>query len=606
MESSPVVSDLVRAREDGRERFDSVRDLVTALQRAAASDRGIVLVHSNDTEERRTYEALLVSAHRRAAALIDRGLQQGDRVVIVLNTSFEFVETYFGVLLAGGVPVPAYPPVAMARLSSYVELLGHIIEATSAPFLVTDAQIGGVIGTVRRTPGLRALLDVARLDAEPTGHVHYPSPDDMGLIQCTSGSTSAPKPVVLLHRNLLANIEGFNARWGMSHRDVMVTWLPLYHDLGLIGTLFGSIVACAELVMLSPSVFLLDAGAWWRAVDRHRGTITGAPNFAFGLSARRMGDEEIAALDLSSVKAVVSGAEPIQAATIAAFYERFAPARLSATTFCSAYGLAESCVGVTGVSPGTGVTEDRVCPVALHDAGHPRAIPSLAEDAISVVSVGAPFAGSGLVIRDADGNALPERSIGEVWVSGASIMAGYLGNAKATAEVLQGGELRTGDLGYVSGGELFVVGRKKHMLIVRGRNYYAEAIETVIESVEGVRKGNAVAYGVYCRRSGSDKLHVAVETRLRNDAARALLEDAIKEAVSDEVGIVPSRVLLLAPNTLPKTSSGKKQRLRAKELVESGALTARMGKTKNEIAGVVTLMQSRIANGVARLVAQAS
>ncbi len=600
MDQAPTIPDVIRAREA---QPPVVGDLVTALSHAAATGHGIVLVHGDESEERRSYAALLSGAHRRAAALMDLGLSRGDRVVLVLNTSFEFVETFFGVLLAGGVPVPAYPPVAMARLSSYVELLGHIIEATSAPMLVTDAQIGNAIGTVRNSPSLRHLLDVARLDAEPKGTLQIPSPDDIGMIQCTSGSTSSPKPVVLLHRNLMANIEGFNARWGNTDEDVFVSWLPLYHDLGLIGTLLGSIVAGAELVMLSPSVFLLDTGAWWRAIERHRGTITGAPNFAFGLSARRMSDAEIEALDLSSVRVIVSGAEPIQAATIEAFFDRFAPAGLGRETFCPAYGLAESCVGVTGVRPGVGLREDRVCAKALHDSGAPRAIPSASDEAVSVVSVGAPFPTSRVVIRDADGNALGERAIGEVWVSGPSVMAGYLGNPEATAEVLKGGELRTGDLGYLAGGELFVVGRRKHMLIVRGRNYYAEAIEAVVETVDGVRKGNAVAFGVYCERSASDKLQVAVETRLRNEEDRAALEEAIKEAVSDEIGIVPTRVVLLEANTLPKTSSGKKQRLRAKEMVLSGALPRRMSKTRSEVAGVVTLMRSRLANGVARFVA---
>jgi acyl-CoA synthetase (AMP-forming)/AMP-acid ligase II len=598
-----TIPDVIRAREAQPR---SVPDLVSALLHAAATDRGITLIHGDESEERRTYEELLVGAHRRAAALMDLGLDKGDRVVIVLNTSFEFVETFFGVLLAGGVPVPAYPPVAMARLSSYVDLLGHIIEATSAPMLVTDSQIAKAIGTVRKAPSLRHLLNVARLDAEPKGVARYPSPDDIGMIQCTSGSTSAPKPVVLLHSNLIANIEDFNERWGTTCEDVVVSWLPLYHDLGLIGSFLGSIACCAEQVLLSPSVFLLDTGAWWRAISRHRATMTGAPNFAFGLSVRRVSGEEVAALDLSCMRAIVSGAEPIQASAIEAFYDHFAPAGLRRDTFCAAYGLAESCVGVTGVRPGTGLSEDRVSPAALHDPVAPMAVPSADPDAVTLVSLGAPFQESRVVIRDEDGNALPERSVGEIYIGGPSIMAGYLGRPEATAEVFVDGEFRTGDIGYFAGGELFVVGRRKHMLIVRGRNYYAEAIETVVEGVEGVRKGNAVAYGVYCERSGSDKLHLVVETRLREDASRAALEEAIKESVSDELGIVPARILLLAPNSLPKTSSGKKQRLRAKEMVLSGELPRRMSKRRRELAGVVTLMQSQIANGMARIVARAS
>ena len=597
MFAPPVVNEPGQTshEESGVHRLEGAPDnLCAALRRAARGQAGVVLVGADESEERRTWAEIHANALRRAAALRAEGLEPGDVVVIVLDTSFEFVETFYGVLLAGGTPAPAYPPVAMARLASYVELLRHIVRSTSARLIVTDARIGAAIGAVATERSLRAILDASELCADPfEGTFGDPSPDAPGMIQCTSGSTSKPKPVVLLHSNLLANVSGLHQRYRVGASDVLVSWLPLYHDLGLIGAFLGSVIAASELVLLSPATFLMDTGAWWRAIDRHRGTITAAPNFAYGLSAKRLDDEEIAALDLSCVKACVSGAEPVQPDTIEAFLDRMAAAGLARETFCAAYGLAECCVGVSGVSPDRGLGVDRVEARAFHEDG--RAVPTDAPDALRFVSVGRPFDGTRVSVRDPNGRHLPERHVGEIWVAGPSVMAGYLDDPEATSRVLWGGALRTGDLGYVAGGELFIAGRKKHMLIVRGKNYYAEAIEAVVERVDGVRRGNAVAFGAYDERRATDLLHVAVETRLRDAEARATLERAIAEAVSDEIGLAPASVTLLAPNSLPKTSSGKKQRVECKEMVLSGKSPGRIDRARAQMAGVVTLVRGSIA-----------
>ena len=587
--------------DSGVHRLERAPDnLCAALRRAARGQAGVVLVSADDREERRTWAEIHESALRRAAALRAEGLERGDVVVIVLDTSFDFVEAFYGVLLAGGTPAPAYPPVAMARLASYVELLGHIVRSTSARFIVTDARIGGAIAAVGREPSLRAILEVSELSADPYEmSFEDPSPEAPGMIQCTSGSTSKPKPVVLLHENLLANVAGLHQRYRVVPEDVLVSWLPLYHDLGLIGAFLGSVIGATELVLLSPATFLMDTGAWWRAIDRHRGTITAAPNFAYGLSAKRLDDDAVAALDLSCVKACVSGAEPIQPDTIEAFLDRMAPAGLARESFCAAYGLAECCVGVSGASPDRGLSVDRIDARAFHEEG--CAVPSDAEDALRFVSVGRPYDGTRVSVRDANGHLLPERHVGEIWVAGPSVMAGYLNDAEATARVIWGGALRTGDLGYVAGGELFIAGRRKHMLIVRGRNYYAEAIESVVERVDGVRRGNAVAFGAYDERRATDLLHIAVETRLRDPQARAALERAIVEAVSDEVGLVPASVTLLPPNSLPKTSSGKKQRLECKAMVLAGKAPGRMDRARAEITGVVTLLRGSLSTAEKRV-----
>lgn len=539
-------------------------NLCGVLRRAMNGDNGLVVVGPDDGEQRFTYREIFQRACRRAEALRRLGVRRGDAVIVVLDTSFELVEVLFGVMLAGGAVAPAYPPVAMTRIQDYVRLLDHVVSATGARFVVTDRAIADAIGP------RGDVVDVATLDAEPTRSFVDPSPDDVGLIQCTSGSTALPKPAVLLQRNLVANCRALAAVSGVGARDTSVSWLPLYHDFGLIGILYQGLYGGCEQVVMSPARFLTEPAAWWRAVSRHRATITSAPSFAFGLSAQRLTAEDVAALDLTSVRMIVSGGEPIQPRVIERFYDVLAPAGLDRGSFSSAYGLAEACVGVTLTAPGEGLRTVRVCRDALACSRTPRAIVS--DEGIDCVAVGRPLPGMGVTIRGRHGEALDRGYVGEVTVVGPSLMAGYLGHPEATAAALHDGELCTGDLGFLDDeGRLYIIGRSKHVLIVRGRNYYAEDIEAAVEELPGVRKGNAYALTVYDDRRGTDTLTIAVETRVAEEPARRALENAIAETVFRRVGISPQRVVLARPWTLPKTSSGKKQRLRCRELVAAEA-----------------------------------
>jgi acyl-CoA synthetase (AMP-forming)/AMP-acid ligase II len=566
--------------------------LVHAILATAETEAGITLVGENDHEVHRPWHDLLLAARRRAAGLRKLGIERGEPVVIVLDTSFEFVETFVACQLIGAVPTPAYPPTAMARLSGYITLLTGIAKTTRARVLVTDARIRGAIAAVRKPAGLRHLVDVATLDGEPEP-IELPSPDDLGLIQCTSGSTSAPKPVALSHKNLMSNVGGMMSRYSATRDDAFISWLPLYHDMGLIGQLMTTAVTGAHLVTMSPATFLLDPAAWWRAAHRHRGTVTAAPCFAYGLSARRCTNAELAGLDLSSFRVILSGAEPIIPTTIRTFFQRFEMTGIPSDAFMAAYGLAESCVGVACEQPGTGLVTDFIDPDALN-AAEPRAIPAQGHVAIEVVCLGRAFPGAGVVVRDANGQLLPDRTVGEIYVTGPSVMTGYLHHPEATAETIRNGELKTGDLGYMVDGRMFLVGRKKHMLIVRGRNYYAEAIEAIVERVPGVRKGNAVAFGVFDERRGTDQLWIACETREKD---KAKLETAIAELVSEEIGLMPARICLLKPNQLPKTSSGKKQRLECRAMLTGDGPTVASGK----LSGAMSWLRSQLSIAELRL-----
>ena len=550
-----------------------------ALKAAAATDQGVVLVQEEDRETFRSYAELYQSALSRAAALRHKGLEPGQRLVVVLNTSFEFIEVFFGVMLAGGVPVPAYPPLAMSRMSSYLQLLSHIANVTGARFLVTDRTIGAALGTLYQScPALDQIIHHDQLKGDPRwGKAASPAPDSTCFIQCTSGSTSSPKAVVLKHKALMVNIRGIAHGFQLRDDDVFVSWLPLYHDLGLIGALLGAICRGIRMVLLPPNLFIWNPAAWWRAISRNRGTVTAGPNFSFGLSLRRLDKEDLEQLDLSSLRAVLSGAEPIQPDMMRRFTAVMSRAGLDPRAFFPAYGLAESCVAVTFSPLGRGLAVERISRDALAHSAHPRAVVCDDPQSVECVSVGFPILGTTIRILDSRGRELPQGCVGEITVEGPSLMAGYLDDPEATAAVLQGGALHTGDLGYLRGGELFIAGRLKDMLIVRGKNYFAEDIEAAVEKVHGVRKGNAVAFGSYDPQRGQDQLHLAVETRLRDEPARQRLEQQIRKAVSEEVGLVPAEVTLLRPGSIPKTSSGKKRRKACGQAVTSGEIFRQRG-----------------------------
>ena len=569
--------------------------LTEALLAATQSDNGVTLVGDEDREEFRSYAELYQSARRRAAGLRARGLQRGERVVIVLNTSFEFIEVFFGVMLAGGVPVPAYPPLAMSRMDTYKQLLAHITNVTGTRFLVTDHLIGATLGTIYEScETLEEMIKVSRLDGDPEqwGTVE-PSPEDAGFIQCSSGSTSAPKAVVLSHATLMANLHGIAHAFELTDEDAAVSWLPLYHDMGLIGGLLSCVAQAIPMVLLPPNLFIMDTAAWWRAISRHRATITAGPNFAYGLSIRRLDNDDLAQLDLSCLRIALCGAEPVQSDQVQRFTKHMTPAGLDPRAFYPAYGLAESCVAVTTPIPLEGLRVDRVSRAGLSDGSSPQAIPAVGKGSVECVSLGRAIPGTTVRIAGPDGEDLPDRHVGEVRVKGPSVMSGYYNDPAATAAAFCDGELLTGDLGYLVRGELHIVGRIKNMLIVRGRNYYAEDIEFAVEQVPGVRKGNAVAYGEYDERRGMDRLHIAVETRLRTPEERAGLEANIREAVSEAVGLLPDEVLTLRPGSLPKTTSGKKQRLKCRDNVASGAIHR---KRQGEAAATVgVILRSQMA-----------
>jgi fatty-acyl-CoA synthase len=543
------------------------KTLVAAVRAAAQEpERGFTFVRSDRSERRMSFRELYECASRRASALKRAGLAKGDRLAIIVIEAEDFIPTFFGAVLAGIVPVPLYPPFR-PDMVQYAATARHIISTARARALVLDPLLRGRLrfDFVETTLGSDGLEDAGpRPDVE-----ERVSLGDTAFIQFTSGSTSFPKGVVLTHANIATNVGCFMHE-GLKLRDddIGVTWLPLYHDMGLIGHVFGPVYCRLPMVFLSPFVFIRRPREWLRLISEHRATISFAPNFAYGLCTARVRDLD--GLDLSTWRVAGCGSEPISFSTLGDFARRFGAAGFDRKALLAAYGMAESTLAVSFSGLGDGVSALHVDPTALHENG--EVVETGGEDGLAVVGCGGAFPGHQVRIVDEKGAELRERRVGEIVVRGPSVMQGYFQNDEATRATVRDGWLHSGDLGFVADGQLYVCGRKKDLIIIAGRNYYPQDIEWAASAVEGVRTGNVVAFGL--AEGDTESVVVVAETR----APRARWDQivaSIRTGVQQRVGIRPDRVVMVPPGTLPKTSSGKLQRSRTRERYVSGELFAR-------------------------------
>jgi fatty-acyl-CoA synthase len=517
-------------------------------------------------------------ARRFGAALQAAGVRPGERVGLILPDSSEFVEAIFGAMYAGAIPVPVYPPMNLGQFEGYLANTTHILRQAGCSLVVTDAKVRPILGKLMsNAPEVRAVEVLASLvkqvdeRAAPVG-VEV-RPDDVAFLQFTSGSTSRPKGVTLTHANLVANIKALGAGIAVDLDSYGVSWLPLYHDMGLIGFVFTPVVLKARGVQfISPLMFLKRPSVWLRHVSERKASITFAPNFAYGLSTTRIKDLELEGVDLSHLKVAGCGAEPIQYETLKAFADRFERWGFRRDAFLPCYGMAEHSLAVTFVDMGSGLRADTVDPEALVRG---EARPSEAADALKVVCCGRTFPEHDLRIVDAEGQPLPDRRVGQIEVRGPSLMRGYWGDTERTQQVLKDGWLATGDLGYLVDGDLHVCGRIKDLIIIHGRNYYPQDLEWQASQVEGVRRGNVVAFGVEDPALGRERVVVAAEVRAPHPDD---LRERIAARILETLALKPDEVVLLAPGSLPKTSSGKLQRHKTSELYRAGELGKGAGK----------------------------
>ena len=541
----------------------------------AHPDATQVVVLREGGEERLSYRALAEAGGRMAAGLQRHGVRPRETVAIMLPTGTEYFATFLGVVMAGAVPVPIYPPARPSQLEDHVLRHAAILENAQAVALVTAAEAALVATLLRaRVASLRQVHTPEQL-AAATGE---PQPvavhaDDLALLQYTSGSTGRPKGVMLTHANLLANIRAMAQAIGATPRDVFVSWLPLYHDMGLIGAWLGSLYVGFPLVVMPPTAFLARPVRWLEAIGRWGGTLSAAPNFAYELCLKRVDDAALARLDLRSWRVAFNGAEPVRPATVRAFGERFAACGFRPEAMCPVYGLAECSVGLLFPPLGRPPPVDAVRRAAL--AGEGRAEPAADDDpsALRFVGCGRALPGHAVRIVDRDGREVPERIEGRLEFRGPSATRGYYRDAEKTAQLVRGGWLDTGDRAYAAGGDIYLTGRVKDIVIRGGRNIYPEEIEEAVGRVDGVRRGCVAVFGSPDAATGTERLVVMAEVRPLPEPRRAAVREAVRDAVLRTIGEPPDDVVLARPHTVLKTSSGKVRRSACRALYEQGQAT---------------------------------
>ncbi|KAB2916402.1 MAG: AMP-binding protein [Hyphomicrobiaceae bacterium] len=533
--------------------------------------------HGEGVESCLTYRDLRRECARIAAGLLDHGLAAGDRVAIMLPTDATFFEAFFGVLYAGGIPVPVYPPFRRAQVEEHLRRQAGILRNAEAAFLVVAPELRNVGSLlVGLTEHLRRVATVAGL--RRAGSIDHPvpaGPQTVALMQYTSGSTGDPKGVVLTHANLLANIRAMGEVLEAGSSDVFVSWLPLYHDMGLIGAWLGSLYYGALAIIMPPLAFLADPARWLRAIGQYRATLSAAPNFAFELCCRNVRDEDVRGLDLSSLKMIVNGAEPVSPSTIARFTERFAQYGFRPQMMGPVYGLAENSVGLAFPPLGRAPIVDRIGRLALSRDGVAMPAPPGDRTALEFVACGVPIPRHEVRIVDESGREVAERTEGRLQFKGPSATAGYFRNDEKNRALFDGEWLETGDRAYVASGDIYITGRIKDMIIKAGRHIYPHEIEELVGGIEGVRKGCVVAFPTMGADRGTERLVVLAETRIVDEAARQALKQKIAETCTTVLEVPPDDVELVAPRTVPKTSSGKIRRSAARALYESGLPTQR-------------------------------
>ncbi|HWW85737.1 MAG TPA: fatty acyl-AMP ligase, partial [Vicinamibacterales bacterium] len=507
-----------------------------------------------------------------AQSLLDAGLGRGDLVALVVGDAEGFLTSLFGASMAGVVPASLYPPATTGDLPHYFEVTAGVLRSAGARAVVTSRTLAPGFELLRGScPELGPVLVREDLDASPNEPRYAPTLDDLAFVQFTSGSTSSPKGVALSHRNVAANVEAIRSDAGLAieSSDVALSWLPLYHDMGLVGMVFCPLYSSRPAVLMTPQSFVKRPADWLRAMTRYQASISFAPNFAYDLCVRRVKGTDLEGLDLSCWRIAGCGSEPINASTLAAFAEKFGPVGFKATSFVPSYGLAEHAVAAA-------FTPQRRLPlverIAADDLADGRvAVPIEDTTAVEVVSCGRAFPDHTIRIVDDCGRPLPDRQVGEITLAGPSVMVGYYRDDVSTAQVLRDGWLYTGDLGYLVGSELFVCGRTKELIIVNGRKYHPQDLEWAVDGLAGVRRGRAVAFGV-TEHGHSDRVIIVAEPS--GTVTWSDLVAAVRRRIGDLFGLSIDEVILVPSGTIGRTTSGKVQRVATKARYECGELAA--------------------------------
>ncbi len=565
----------------------------------------VLLIGEDGREESLSYAALLESARLIAAGLQRRGLQAGQTVALMLPTGFAYLESFFAVLIAGGIPVPIYPPARVAQIEEHLRRHARILANAEAALMITVGQAKPVAIMLRAAvPSLAAMVTPGELkEGENEKAKPIPCPlhtQDIAFLQYTSGSTGDPKGVALTHANLLANIRAMGQAAAVGPEDVFVSWLPLYHDMGLIGAWLGSLYFGMPLVLMSPLSFLSRPARWLKAVSDHRGTISAAPNFAYELCLKKIDDADLEGVDLSSLRLAFNGAETVSPVTVESFASHFSACGFSREAITPVYGLAECSVGLAFPPLERGPLIDRVVREPFAREG--RAVPAadiatdVGSDVLTIVSCGRPLPGHDIRIVDEAGVELPERCVGRLEFRGPSATRGYHRNPEATAKLFHEGWLDSGDLAYRAAGEIYIAGRSKDLIIRAGRNIYPYDLEETVGNLPGVRRGCVAVFAASDAAGGTEQLVVLAEVRERSLQYSAELRRLISDATIDVIGMPADDIVLAPPHAVLKTSSGKIRRAAARAAYESGEVAREFTPVRWQQARLVLMLaKARIA-----------
>src|SRR5688572_4080492 len=534
-------------------------------------DRLSVFLYEGEKEAPLTYRDLWQGAMAYAARLAEKGVGPGKTVAIMLPTSREYLFCFYGTLLAGGIPVPLYPPARLSTIEDHLTRHVGILKSCGAALMVTIAEAKPIAWLLRaQVESLRAVMVPADFPKNAGFTPVKSASGQIGFLQYTSGSTGQPKGVVLTHANLLANVRAMGKAARTTSADVFVSWLPLYHDMGLIGGCFATMYLGFPVVLMSPLAFLSRPSSWLRAIHRHGGTISGGPNFSYELCLRRIPDHELDGLDLSSWRFAFNGAEPVSPETMRGFEQKFAKWNFRKHTMSPVYGLAEASVGLAFTPPGEAWQVDLLDREQFSRTG--EAVPARADDPapLKVVACGQALPDHDLRVVDAAGFELPDRSEGALQFRGPSATTGYYRNPQATKALFDGDWVNTGDRAYLSDGTLYITGREKDIIIRGGRNISPYELEEAVGDIPGVRRGCVAVFGSLDAASGTERIVVLAETRQIDASSQDAVKQKINDLALNLIGSPVDDIVLAPPHTVPKTSSGKIRRVAARDYYERG------------------------------------
>ncbi|RDE06976.1 fatty acyl-AMP ligase [Sphingomonas aracearum] len=553
-------------------RFSDFATLGEALDYAATGTRGLNFHDARGTLTRPyPFREMREEALACARRLIAAGIRPQDRVALIAETGSEFAALFFGVVYAGAWPVPLPLPTSFGGSASYIEQLRVQLASCDPQMLLFPAELSQMAGEAARIADVEG-LDFTSFAARPAPDAALPraGSEDIAYLQYSSGSTRFPHGVAITHRALLNNLQAHAFGMKLIESDRCVSWLPWYHDMGLVGCFLSVVANQVSTDYLKTEDFARRPLAWLDLISRNQGTsLSYSPTFGYDICARRMSSQTKASdrFDLARWRVAGNGADMIRPDVMQSFVDAFADAGFQATAFLPSYGLAEATLAVSIMPPGEGIRVELVEETQLSGSGMTEDRPQRYR---AIVNCGRPVKDMAVEIREEDGTPLPERAIGKLWCRGPSVMEGYFRDPDATAACMTDGWLDTGDMGYLSDGYVYIVGRAKDMIIVNGRNHWPQDIEWAVEQLPGFKQGDIAAFAI-TTPGGEETPAVLVQCRTSDTSERKRLHDEIRERVRSVTGM-NCVIELIPPRTLPRTSSGKLSRAKARNLYLAGEI----------------------------------